>query len=90
VNNVTLPERCVTQYYFAKCNFEIHLNKTIMPLLTILIVLIIAGVLLWLVNNYIPMDHKIKTIFNVVVVIAVVIWLLKIFGVFSSLSSIHI
>lgn len=90
MNNVTLPERCVTHYYFAKCNFEIHLNKTIMPLLTILIVLIIAGVLLWLVNNYIPMDHKIKTIFNVVVVIAVVIWLLKIFGVFNSLSSINI
>jgi hypothetical protein len=61
-----------------------------MPLLTILIVLIIAGVLLWLVNNYIPMDRKIKSILNIVVVIVLVIWLLKIFGVFSYLTSIHV
>jgi hypothetical protein len=61
-----------------------------MPLLTILIVLIIAGVLLWLVNNYIPMDRKIKSILNIVVVIVLVIWMLKIFGVFSYLTSIHV
>lgn len=61
-----------------------------MSLLTILIVLIIAGVLLWLVNNYIPMDGKIKSIFNVVVVIAVIIWLLKVFGIFSFIKDIHI
>ena len=57
-----------------------------MPLLTVLIVLVVAGLILWLVNTYIPMDHKIKTIFNVVVVIVVIIWLLKVFGVFSYLS----
>ena len=61
-----------------------------MSLLTILIVLIIAGVLLWLVNNYIPMDGKIKSIFNAVVVIAVIIWLLKVFGIFSFIKDIHI
>lgn len=61
-----------------------------MPLLTILIVLIVAGVLLWLVNSYIPMDGKIKTIFNVVVVIVVIIWLLKAFGVFGYLMGIHV
>jgi len=61
-----------------------------MPLLTILIVLIVAGVLLWLVNSYIPMDHKIKTILNVVVVIVVVGWLLKLFGVLTYLKDIHI
>jgi len=59
-----------------------------MPLLTILIVLIVAGVLLWLVNNYIPMDRKIKNIFNVVVVIIVIVWLLKIFGVLAYLKDI--
>ncbi|MBW6500014.1 MAG: hypothetical protein K0B05_01365 [Bacteroidales bacterium] len=59
-----------------------------MPLLTILIVLIVAGVLLWLVNNYIPMDRKIKSILNIVVVIAVIIWLLKLFGVFTYLKDI--
>jgi hypothetical protein len=61
-----------------------------MPLFTILIVLIGAGVLLWLVNAYIPMDHKIKSILNVVVVVVVIVWLLKIFGVFSYLMGITV
>jgi hypothetical protein len=61
-----------------------------MSLLTVLLVLIIAGVLLWLVNTYIPMDRTIKTIFNVVVVIVVIVWLLKEFGLFHYLSDIHI
>jgi len=60
-----------------------------MSLTTILIVLIVAGVLLWLVNAYIPMDGKIKKIFNIVVVIAVVIWLLKAFGLFNQLKDIR-
>ncbi len=54
-----------------------------MSLVTIVIVLIIVGVLLWLANTYIPMDYKIKMILNVVVVIAVVLWLLQAFGLFS-------
>jgi hypothetical protein len=61
-----------------------------MSLLTILIVLIVAGLILWLVNNYIPMDGKIKSILNVVVVIAVIVWLLKVFGIFSYIKDIHI
>jgi hypothetical protein len=61
-----------------------------MPLIQLVIVLIVVGVLLWLVNNYIPMDRKIKQILNIVVVIGVVLWLLSVFGLFSSLSSIHI
>ncbi len=61
-----------------------------MSLLTVLVVLIVAGLLLWLVNNYIPMDRKIKTILNVVVVIVVIIWLLKAFGLFDSLSNIQL
>jgi hypothetical protein len=61
-----------------------------MSILTILIVLIVAGVILYLVNNYIPMDHKIKNILNVVVVIVVIAWLLKIFGVFTYLKGINI
>ena len=52
-----------------------------MPILTILIVLIVAGVILYIVNNYIPMDGKIKNILNIVVVLVVIGWLLKIFGV---------
>ena len=61
-----------------------------MPLLNILIVIIVVGVLLWLVNSFIPMDRKIKSILNIVVIIVLVIWLLKAFGIFSSLSSIHV
>jgi hypothetical protein len=61
-----------------------------MSLLTILLVIIVAGVILYLVNNYIPMDRKIKNIFNIVVVIVVIVWLLKVFGLFSYLKDIHI
>jgi hypothetical protein len=61
-----------------------------MPLLSVLIVIIVVGVLLWIINSFIPMDRKIKQIFNIVVVIALVIWLLKVFGVFSFLTNIQI
>lgn len=61
-----------------------------MPLLNIFIVLIVAGVILWLVNNYIPMDATIKRILNAVAVIVLVVWLLQIFGILSSLKSIKI
>jgi hypothetical protein len=61
-----------------------------MPLVTVVIVLIVVGVLLWLVNTYIPMDGKIKSILNAVVVIGVVIWLLQAFGLLGSLNAIHI
>ncbi|HBG25217.1 MAG: hypothetical protein A2266_06760 [Bacteroidetes bacterium RIFOXYA12_FULL_40_10] len=61
-----------------------------MPLLTILIVLIVAGIILWLVNTYIPMDRQIKKILNIVVVIVVIIWLLRIFGVLDFLKDISV
>ncbi len=61
-----------------------------MSLLTILLVLIVAGVLLWLVNSYIPMDRKIKKILNAVVVIIVVIWLLNAFGLLNDFKNIRV
>ena len=61
-----------------------------MPILTILLVLVVVGVILWLVNTYIPMDSKIKSILNVVVVVLVIIWLLQAFGLFSSVKNIHV
>jgi hypothetical protein len=61
-----------------------------MPLVTLVITLIIVGVLLWLVNTYIPMDGKIKKIINVVVVIVVIIWLLRVFGIWGSVENITI
>jgi ABC-type long-subunit fatty acid transport system fused permease/ATPase subunit len=66
-------------------------NKEItMPLLQVVIILIVVGVLLWLVNSYIPMQATIKKILNAVVVIAVVLWLLNVFGLLDSLLNIHI
>ena len=61
-----------------------------MPLVTLVIVLIAVGVLLWLVKTYIPMDGKIKSILNAVVVIAVVLWLLSVFGILDHLSTFRI
>jgi len=53
-------------------------------------VLIVVGVLLWLVNNYIPMDGKIKGILNAVVVIVVVLWLLQAFGLLGDIAGIRV
>ena len=61
-----------------------------MSLVTLVVVLIVVGVLLWLVNTYIPMDGKIKSILNAVVVIGVVIWLLSVFGFLDRISTIHV
>lgn len=61
-----------------------------MSLISLVIVLIVVGVLLWLVNSYIPMDPKIKSILNVVVVVVEILWLLSLFGVFSSLGVIRV
>jgi 1-acyl-sn-glycerol-3-phosphate acyltransferase len=52
-----------------------------MSLISLIVTLIVVGVLLWLVNTYIPMDGKIKKILNIVVVICVVVWLLYAFGI---------
>ena len=61
-----------------------------MPLLHIFLVLIVVGVLLWLVNHFIPMAGSIKSILNAVVIILVVLWLLNVFGVLHTLSRIRI
>jgi len=61
-----------------------------MPLISIVVTLIVVGVLLWLVNTYIPMDAKIKQILNAVVVIVIVIWLLQVFGIIGSMHEIGI
>jgi hypothetical protein len=61
-----------------------------MPILTILIVIVVAGVILWLVNSYIPMQRTIKNILNAVVVIILVVWLLNVFGVLDSLKNMTI
>jgi hypothetical protein len=61
-----------------------------MPLVTLVMYLVIVGVLLWLVNTYIPMDGKIKQIINVLVVVVVVVWLLQVFGVMAPLNRVRV
>ena len=61
-----------------------------MPFIQLVEVLIVVGVLLWLVNRFIPMQAIIKSILNGVVVIAVVLWLLNAVGLFHSISRIHV
>jgi hypothetical protein len=61
-----------------------------MSLINIVVTLVVVGVLLWLVNRFIPMQSNIKSILNGVVVIGVILWLLNIFALFHGLSKIHI
>ncbi len=61
-----------------------------MPILTILLVLVCVGVILWLINKFIPMQGTVKSILNAVVIIVLVIWLLKVFGILGSLQNLHV
>ncbi len=61
-----------------------------MPLMNVVLVLIVVGVLLWLINRFIPMQGTIKSILNAVVVICVVLWLLNAFGLLTSLNHIRL
>jgi hypothetical protein len=65
-------------------------RRSAMPLITLIITLVVVGLILWLVNNYIPMDGKIKRILNVVVVIVVILWLLSVFGLMPSLTGMRV
>ena len=61
-----------------------------MPLLQLVIVLVVVGVVLWVINSFIPMQSTMKKILNVVVIGGVVVWLLSVFGVIGNLSNIRI
>jgi hypothetical protein len=61
-----------------------------MSLIGLILTLVVVGVLLWLLNNYVPMDGKIRSIINVVVVVVVVIWVLQGAGLLGSLQNIRI
>jgi hypothetical protein len=61
-----------------------------MPLIQLVLVLVVVGVVLWVINRYIPMQSTIKKILNVVVIIVVIVWLLSVFGLIGDLSKIRI
>jgi len=58
-----------------------------MPLVNIVLALIVVGVALWLINNFIPMAGSIKSILNIVVVVVIAIWVLKAFGMWGQITS---
>lgn len=61
-----------------------------MPLIYVILVLIVVGVVLWLINRFIPMERSIKSILNAVVIIVVVLWLLNVFGIIGLLFNIRV
>ena len=61
-----------------------------MPLVTVVLTLLVVGVLLWLVNRYIPMQGTIKGILNAVVVIVLVVWLIKVFGLLHYVTRLRV
>lgn len=61
-----------------------------MSILYIIVAIAICGLILWLINTYLPMDPKFKTVLNIVAIIALVIWLLKVFGVWGALVGAHV
>ena len=61
-----------------------------MNLVNLIIVFVLVGVLLWLINTYIPMEARVKQLMNIAVIIVLVLWLLRVFGLPTSLSTIRI
>lgn len=89
VNDVTITCNFITHKGHVTAYLCFIFKINFMPILNILLVLIVVGVVLWLVNTYIPMDGKIKKILNIVVVILLVIWLLQVFGLWDSLKGLR-
>jgi hypothetical protein len=61
-----------------------------MPILTIILIIVLVGVLLWALNSFVPMDSKVKSILNIVVVILLIIWLLQAFGLIDGLLNVRV
>jgi len=59
-------------------------------LITLIIALVLVGLILWMINSYIPMQATIKRILNAVVVIVVILWLLSVFGIIDKIENIHV
>ena len=61
-----------------------------MPLINIVVTLIVVGVVLWLINRFIPMASSIKSILNIVVVVFVCVWVLQAVGLWNGISSFRV
>jgi hypothetical protein len=65
-------------------------GEATMPLIELIIVIALVGVVMWAINTYIPMSAGMKKLLNIAVVVVVVLWLLKLFGIFDSLSTVTV
>jgi hypothetical protein len=83
-------EKCTVQMLLKNTSCKAREGEHDMPLVTVVLTLLVVGVLMWLINRFIPMQSQIKGILNGVVVIAVVLWLLKIFGLFGYISQFRV
>jgi hypothetical protein len=61
-----------------------------MTLVNLIIILVVIGLVMWLINTYIPMAAGIKSLINIVVFVVVLIWVLRIFGLVTSIPGVHI
>jgi hypothetical protein len=61
-----------------------------MPLVNIVLIIVLVGLVMWLINTYIPMAAGIKSLLNVVVFVVVLIWVLRIFGVVADIPGLHV
>lgn len=61
-----------------------------MPLIEVVIVLIVVGVILWLINTYVPMAPAVKSLLNAVVVIVLIVWILKAFGLWHYILNLRV
>jgi hypothetical protein len=61
-----------------------------MPILTVILVIVVVGVLLWALNSFVPMDSKVRSILNIVVVLLLIIWLLQAFGLISHFGNVRV
>jgi hypothetical protein len=61
-----------------------------MPLMNIVLILVIAGLVMWLINTYIPMAAGIKSLLNVVVFVVLLVWVLQVFGVIGEIPGLRI
>ncbi len=65
-------------------------HSRLMSILSVILVIVVVGVLLWALNSFVPMDSKVKSILNIVVVLLLIIWLLQAFGVIGALGGVRV
>ena len=61
-----------------------------MSLVSLILLLVILGVLMYVINTLVPMDAGIKKILNIAVIIIVVLWLVQSLGLLGPIGNIRV